>query len=207
MKRYHVLIGAVITLLVLVTGLVYAQGTAREGGPHPQDALGTAFTYQGRLSDEDGPVDDACDLTFALYDAAADGTLLGTVHQPHHPIVDGYFTVQLDFGTSAFGGDPRWLDVQVQCSGDADYVALGRQALTPAPYALYAASAPWTGLQGVPPDLADGDDDIVGGLSCTTGQIAKWNGSAWLCAPDDDTTYTAGAGLTLVGSAFAADAT
>ena len=31
------------------------------------------------------------------------------------------------------------------------------------------------------------DDDTLGDLSCTTDQIAKWNGSAWECAADVDT--------------------
>jgi hypothetical protein len=44
--------------------------------------------------------------------------------------------------------------------------------------------------------------------SCpTTGQVAKWDGSAWVCAPDAGTTYTAGSGLMLTGSQFSADTT
>jgi hypothetical protein len=29
------------------------------------------------------------------------------------------------------------------------------------------------------------DDDTLAGLSCSTDEIAKWNGSAWVCAADD----------------------
>lgn len=32
---------------------------------------------------------------------------------------------------------------------------------------------------------------------CTGGQVVEWNGSAWVCAADDDTTYAAGTGLIL----------
>lgn len=32
---------------------------------------------------------------------------------------------------------------------------------------------------------------------CANGQVAEWNGSAWVCAVDNDTTYTAGTGLDL----------
>jgi hypothetical protein len=35
---------------------------------------------------------------------------------------------------------------------------------------------------------------------CATGEIAKWDGSAWQCAADDNTTYTTGAGLELNGT-------
>jgi len=46
------------------------------------------------------------------------------------------------------------------------------------------------------------DDDTLGGLSCSDGEVAKRSGSAWVCAADDDTTYTAGDGLTLAGTQF-----
>ncbi|OGO59113.1 MAG: hypothetical protein A2V85_16970 [Chloroflexi bacterium RBG_16_72_14] len=37
---------------------------------------------------------------------------------------------------------------------------------------------------------------------CTAGEIAEWDGSAWACGIDDDTTYTAGTGLGLSGTTF-----
>lgn len=37
---------------------------------------------------------------------------------------------------------------------------------------------------------------------CASGQVVKWNGDAWLCAADEDTTYTAGEGLALDGTEF-----
>ena len=42
--------------------------------------------------------------------------------------------------------------------------------------------------------------------NCSNGQVAKSNGSnAWSCAGDNDTTYSAGTGLTLTGTKFALD--
>jgi len=186
MKRHHVLIGTVVTVLMLVTGLVYAQGTAPEHQAKTQaplgtagfDALTTGFTYQGRLSDADGAVEDTCDLAFQLYDEPAGGTPLGSLERPNHPIVDGYFTVQLNFGSDVFNGEARWLGISVRCSGDSGHVDLGRQALTAAPYALYALSAPWSGVTDVPDGLDDGDDD---------------------------TKYSAGTGLNLAGTTFSVD--
>lgn len=53
------------------------------------------------------------------------------------PVSDGKFTVQLDFGSSAFYGDARFLQIAVRCSGDAAFVDLsGRVALTATPHAL-----------------------------------------------------------------------
>lgn len=37
---------------------------------------------------------------------------------------------------------------------------------------------------------------------CASGQVAKWNGTAWACAADNDTTYSAGTGLALSGTEF-----
>lgn len=38
--------------------------------------------------------------------------------------------------------------------------------------------------------------------SATAGHVLKWNGAAFIAQPDDNTTYTAGAGLALVGTTF-----
>ena len=97
-------------------------------------------------------------------------------------------------------------------AGSGSYTTVGnRQELTATPYALYATaagSAPWSGLTGVPAGFADGaDNDVVGGLSCAGGQVAKWSGTAWTCAADNDTTYSAGTGLILTGTVFTPDTT
>jgi hypothetical protein len=47
-------------------------------------------------------------------------------------------------------------------------------------------SLPWSAITSKPAGFADDiDNDILGGLSCANGQIAKWNGSAWQCAADN----------------------
>jgi hypothetical protein len=83
------------------------------------------------------PIDGvACTFTFDLYDVASGGTPLDTDSRSVE-IGDGYFTVPLDFGSDAFTGEARWLEVAVQCPGDASSVALDDQrvSLTAAPYA------------------------------------------------------------------------
>ena len=71
-----------------------------------------------------------------------------------------------------------------------------------------SASVHWGNLTNVPAGLADGDDDTLGDLSsCSNGQIAEWNGSAWVCAADDDTIYSAGTGLDLSGAQFSVAST
>ncbi len=117
-------------------------------------------------------IDALCDFRFALIDAF-DGESIGSVASlTGVPVDEGLFTVELDFGVNAFDGGGRLLDVEVRCPGGSGaYTTLSpRQKLTAAPYALYALQAPWSGLKNVPPGLDDGDDN---------------------------TTYSAGTGLTL----------
>jgi hypothetical protein len=40
---------------------------------------------------------------------------------------------------------------------------------------------------------------------CATGDVVEWNGSAWVCGVDNDTTYSEGTGLDLSGTTFSID--
>ncbi len=108
-------------------------------------AMGTAFTYQGRLHVGGDPAEGAYDVQFQLFDDAAAGSPVGaTLEADDLDVVGGYFTVSLDFGSDVFDGNSRWLQISVRpatSTDPADYVALiPRQAITPAPYALFAKS-------------------------------------------------------------------
>jgi len=46
------------------------------------------------------------------------------------------------------------------------------------------------------------DRDALGDLGCASGEVAKWNGSQWVCGPDADSTYSNGNQLDLVGTTF-----
>jgi len=106
--------------------------------------MGTAFTYQGRLMDDDGPADGVFEFQFELYDLPEDGNQLdGTFALRGVDVIDGYFTVELNFGGSVFDGDARWLQIAVRPTNTTDpfTILTPRQELTPAPYAMYAANA------------------------------------------------------------------
>jgi hypothetical protein len=111
----------------------------------PAADIGTAFTYQGRLEKPAGTaLTDTCDLRFGLWDTAAGGSQVGTSPRtvPDVGVVEGVFTVAIDFGPGAFDGSARWLAVEVQCTADAGFVALTpRVELKPAPHALRAVEA------------------------------------------------------------------
>ena len=144
-KRFFTSGVLTVFLLILATGLTIAQtvnGTE----------LGTGFTYQGQLKTSEGPYDGTCDFEFALYDAESSGTQIGSLTKTSVPVSGGYFTVLLDFGMGNFTGEARWLAISVRCpSGEGTYTLLEpRQPLTAAPYSLYAKTAPWSGLSGIP---------------------------------------------------------
>ncbi|MHC4648461.1 MAG: hypothetical protein ACYTBJ_23630, partial [Planctomycetota bacterium] len=106
--------------------------------------MGTAFTYQGRLMDSNEAADGVYEFEFKLFDSVIDGNQVnGTVSFREVEVIDGYFTVELDFGSSGFYGDARWLEITVRVSASADPLTTlsPRQELTPSPYALYAQSA------------------------------------------------------------------
>jgi hypothetical protein len=114
--------------------------------------LGRSFTYQGSLSQAGTPVTGAVTLRFSLWNAAGTGdppmggVMVGGLQVvPDVAVADGLFTVMLnsggEFGTAAFNGDERWLQVEVCADGAcAATTVLGpRQAMTGTPYAL----GPW----------------------------------------------------------------
>jgi len=72
-----------------------------------QTPVGDAFTYQGELQQAGEPFTGNANLTFRLYDSATGGSQIGSdVLFILHPIEDGRFTVDLDFG-AVFDGDQR----------------------------------------------------------------------------------------------------
>lgn len=106
-------------------------------------AQSTAFTYQGRLSDGGSPADGLHDLRLRLFDAAVGGAQVGATQCLNNiDVVDGLFTVRLDFGQQFAALAPRHLDIQVRpdigapCTDDFGYVLLSpRQPLTATPRA------------------------------------------------------------------------
>ena len=117
-----------------LSAVVGAQGP--DGGISAQSPVGTAFTYQGRLNDGGSPANGTYDFLFYMYDAPSDGNFLSNYGVPDLTVTDGYFTVQLDFGSSAFTGEARWLEIWVKEDSQASYTSLSpRVPLIAVPYA------------------------------------------------------------------------
>jgi len=215
------------------------------------EPMGSAFTYQGQLYDANHVADGLYDFQFKLYDDpnVSEGNQVGgDVNKPDVDVIDGYFTVLLDFNDpSAFNGEARWLKIGVRPGELEDpnaYTTLSpMQEVTPAPYALYSKNADYLdgsdssaflspasdyGRSGVAGSLyedttpltdkyvnEDQEDSITSGMiidgavtsakiqdgtiqfsdigqnDAGSGQVVKWNGSAWAAAdPDSDWTIS-----------------
>jgi len=105
--------------------------------------MGNAISYQGQLHDNGQPVNDSCDFRFSLWNAASGPTQIGGA-TTNLTVDQGMFIVDnLDFGATAFNGDPRWLQIEVRCpTGVGSYIILDpRTAILAAPYALYSGDS------------------------------------------------------------------
>jgi trimeric autotransporter adhesin len=145
--------------------LVVATALAASAALASAQPVGTAFTYQGRLTDAGNPASGAYDLQLALFDAASGGAQVGaTLTRDDVVVTTGLFTVSLDFG-AVFAGSKRWLEIRVRpgASTGAYTTLAGRQELTPSPNAAFASGVPWTGVANKPAGFADDVDNDSGG--------------------------------------------
>jgi len=129
------------------TGAYQGAGSTCES--HCAGRLGTGFTYQGQLKENGLPVTDVIDLEASLWTAAIGGDRVGQTlrfdgiggNPPPIEVINGLFTVDLDFGAEAFNGNTRYLELAVRRphdpSGQAAFTVLEpRQRIAPTPYAL-----------------------------------------------------------------------
>jgi hypothetical protein len=137
-KWTWMIVGVFMGLLVAALAFAGLVQAAPDGAPLLAP-VGTAFTYQGTITDTGSPANGSYNLAFKLYDDASAGTQVGsTVTKNAVAVSDGYFTVELDFG-DWFDGTALWLEIEVQGPGDPGFTALSpRQPLSPTPYAINA---------------------------------------------------------------------
>lgn len=172
----------------------------------------STVTYQGQLADGGLPTAGVYDLRFTLYAEAAGGGALDTFTADRVAVLDGFFSVALEFSIS-LDGSTLWVEIAVRPAGSVgDFTPLApRQRVTAAPFALSAPQAEtavtavssvnaidadtvdghggaffldWTNRTGVPAELVDGDDDGLGELACASGEVPFFGDAGWICSPD-----------------------
>ena len=99
----------VSVLVLLVVSALAPVGVSATG----LAAMGTSFTYQGRLVDGGAPANGNYDFEFKLFDALTGGAQLGGTVAQTIAVTDGYFATQLDFG-QVFNGEARYLEIGVR---------------------------------------------------------------------------------------------
>ncbi len=136
------------------------------GAAHAQVPVGSAFTYQGRLTDGAAPANGTYDLSFHLWRHPTSTDVLDHVAGPicvdDVNVTDGLFSVDLDFGAASFNAEARWLSIGVRpdstpgnCATPAGYAGLSpRQRLAPAPFSIATrgVSVDGTGNVGIGTD-------------------------------------------------------
>jgi len=183
MKRRRFASGLLVLVFAVTCGAQDARG------------LSSLFTYQGRLDDAGVPVDQSCDFQVRVFDAWTAGSPIGALYTFNGVTVShGLFVLDLDFGTSVFTGDDRWLELAVRCpAGSGDFQSLGpRQQLTATPYALYAAQAGSAGnltCNGCVGSTALGPDSVtstaIGNGTIQMSNLAFTPGSVTSITADD----------------------
>ncbi len=92
----------------------------------------TEFTYQGELRVNGSPANGLFNMDFSLWDANIVGNQIdSTVVQNGVEVVDGKFTLQLDFGADAFDNSGRWLEITVN-----GFTLDPRTKITRSPYSI-----------------------------------------------------------------------
>ncbi len=143
-----------LVVALIATAQVWAKPLASPANTPGPSA--TTVNYQGRLADNTGaPLDGSYGMTFALYDAATDGSLVwGPEGHTAVPVSEGLFSVGL--GSQTSGGIPTsvW-------NGDRYLeIAVGGETLSPREL---IRSVPVAGMALTVPDGAIGTEQIADG--------------------------------------------
>jgi hypothetical protein len=198
-SKWAVFASALLSLgAAFVTGRTFAEGIPTTG----------ALTYSGHLETADGaPLTGTRNIEVKFWGAASGGTSpLCTSNSRPVVLERGRFGVNLpDDCTGAVGANADvWIEVLVDGS------SLGRTKAGAVPYAVEAAHASEADFAGsadtLGPLAASDVQPLVTG-TCPAGQSIRTvfaDGSVE-CEADDDTTYTAGLGVTINGPDVSAD--
>ena len=120
--------------------LIFVYAILSASSVHAQTS---AFNCQGHLSNNAAAANGTYDFRFALFNALASGSPVGSIlTKTGVTVTGGVFTVSLDFGGNAFPGADRYLEISVKKSSDVSYIILTpRQQITSSPYSIRTLNA------------------------------------------------------------------
>lgn len=100
----------------------------------------TEFAYQGSVNNGGAATSGNFDLEFRLFDAATDGTMIGSRQRSNVTVTNGVFNVVLDFGV--FPPANRFLEIGIRPPGGSAVTTLApRFKLLSTPYSTQAKNA------------------------------------------------------------------
>lgn len=105
-------------------------------------AQSSSFTYQGKLNDNNAAANGTYEMQFSLFDE--NGNQIGTTNIVNNVSVsNGIFTVRITFGTLAFDGNPRFLEIGVRPAGSQNpfTILAPRQSVLSSPYSIRSLTA------------------------------------------------------------------
>ena len=184
-------------LCVLIATALISMGTLDTAAHAQTQMQTTAFTYQGQLNASGAFPTGNYLFTFTLFDALTDGNQIGSPLPQNVQVIDGLFTVDLDFGPTTFGPTQYWLEISVN-----GQVLANRQRVNSVPVADYALSgnpgatgpAGPTGATGATGPT--GADSTVVGPTGPTGATGATGADSIVAGPTGPTGATGPTGLT-----------
>ncbi len=127
--------------------------------------VGSRFSYQGQLQVSNNAANGLYDLHFSLWDnVSGTGQLGGDLILDDVDVVNGLFSVELDFGDVPFDGDDVYIRISVRegsSTGSFTFIS-PRQRINATPYATQA--------------------EFLAANGATTGQILQFDGTNWAAA-------------------------
>ena len=166
--------------------------------------LGTAFSYQGVLTQDGKQATGLYDFRANLSTSPNGSTYVGTALLQAQGVTNGIFTLSIDFGHNVFNGQQYWLELDVSTNGVEGYTELvPLQPVAPVPYALYAQNAATALSAGTMETNSISASQLMTTAAPLPGQVLAWNGSSLTWSnPTEGTNVTAAAasGATSVAS-------